>query len=197
MGKVSAEEMKKYILSKGFVEETTIEPRYKGHEPTEPYGTGLYIDPQDPDGWRHGLENSFAKAIIRHEQHPILNNPKYDKLFSEDDPPILDGVLCDYSGEAENPNHPTIPNPDEVEVSDEVKKRVAVLKPYILAGDKEGAREAIRDYYADGVTLDNYREKTGKRFKMTKDQSSRGLSRDEAFREFKQTFKYRKIMESV
>lgn len=36
---------------------------------------------------------------------------------------------------------------------------------------------------AESLTLDNYREVTGKRFRMTKDQKSRGLSREDAFAE--------------
>jgi hypothetical protein len=36
-------------------------------------------------------------------------------------------------------------------------------------------------------SVKDYSSKTGKRFRMTKDQKSRGLSRDEAFEEFVRT----------
>jgi len=38
-------------------------------------------------------------------------------------------------------------------------------------------------------SLDEYKSRTGKRFRMTKEQKSRGLSRDEAFTEFVNTKK--------
>ena len=34
------------------------------------------------------------------------------------------------------------------------------------------------------ANIEAYKEATGKRFRMTKDQKSRGLSRDQAFKEF-------------
>lgn len=39
---------------------------------------------------------------------------------------------------------------------------------------------------ASELTIDNFKEKTGRRFRMTKDQKSRGLDREAAFAEFKQ-----------
>tara|TARA_R100000458_G_C8252259_1_gene228965 strand:+ start:1080 stop:1295 length:216 start_codon:yes stop_codon:yes gene_type:complete len=36
----------------------------------------------------------------------------------------------------------------------------------------------------ESISLEEYKEKTGKRFRMTKEQKSRGLSREEAFKEF-------------
>jgi len=55
------------------------------------------------------------------------------------------------------------------------------------------APEPVVEY--DAVTIDNFHEKTGKRFRMTKEQKERNLSRNEAFGEFQQTYAYRKITE--
>lgn len=38
--------------------------------------------------------------------------------------------------------------------------------------------------YLEYESPEDYREKTGKRFRMTKDQKARGLLREEAFEEF-------------
>lgn len=46
----------------------------------------------------------------------------------------------------------------------------------------DSTQEAIKDH-KDTLTLDNYKEKTGKRFRMTKDQKKRGLTREQAFSE--------------
>ena len=53
-------------------------------------------------------------------------------------------------------------------------------------GDKEegGSLKGLDLIYE---SIEDYTKKTGKRFRMTKDQKSRGLSRDEAFAEFVRT----------
>ena len=60
-----------------------------------------------------------------------------------------------------------------------VSKGGAVQKP--PTSDLPTKEEKTEQVYRNAV---HYREVTGKRFRMTKEQKSRGLNRDEAFKEF-------------
>ena len=53
-------------------------------------------------------------------------------------------------------------------------------------GDKDNA-SSMKDMDLIYESIEDYTSKTGKRFRMTKEQKSRGLSRDEAFVEFLRT----------
>ena len=44
--------------------------------------------------------------------------------------------------------------------------------------------EKVKKIESRWASIEAYKEATGKRFRMTKDQKSRGLSRDQAFKEF-------------
>tara|TARA_Y100001963_G_C6724202_1_gene420625 strand:+ start:283 stop:627 length:345 start_codon:yes stop_codon:yes gene_type:complete len=62
-----------------------------------------------------------------------------------------------------------------------VALKTRVQKP----GEQEDAApSAEAKVVHKATTPDEYRERTGKRFRMTKEQKERGLSRDEAFKEF-------------
>jgi hypothetical protein len=93
--------MRAYLLEKGFKPEMTTRPRHKFEDgEIEPYESGSWIDPDDPEGWRHNLENSFFIAIMKYDQHPIIHDPDNAHMFDEEvcNPLDLD-VACvsDYS----------------------------------------------------------------------------------------------------
>jgi hypothetical protein len=49
-----------------------------------------------------------------------------------------------------------------------------------VAKKKEGSKEDVEMVYE---SIEEYKEKTGKRFRMTREQKERGVSREEAFKE--------------
>jgi hypothetical protein len=82
---------------------------------------------------------------------------------------------------------------DNVTTTDEVIPATPVVKMPVPARDSNAARaesfELPTGIQISELTLDNFREKTGKRFRMTKDQRERNkaklMTREEAFEEFK------------
>ena len=69
---------------------------------------------------------------------------------------------------------------DRNSMKDSIKQAYAVKKKKAMPAPVLEKLENVKDE----LTLENYKELTGKRFRMTKEQKKRGLSRLAAFNEF-------------
>lgn len=66
-------------------------------------------------------------------------------------------------------------------IREQLSKNADVRSAFKKAFDSTG------DYKLPFSTIEEYKSVTGKRFRMTPEQMSRNLTRDQAFEEFKQT----------
>lgn len=57
-------------------------------------------------------------------------------------------------------------------------------KEYIMQTQKAQTESTVTTQKPKYQTIEEYTQQTGKRFRMTKDQITRGISREEAFKEF-------------